>query len=141
LLLKRISSRMIPCRSLPKNWNSVLTALVLFLIASEPEPGSGTCTVLYPVAPDEAAAKRIAASAIAASPRGEQKRSDLSFPYANPESYEIFFEAGDSTAWEILVYDAEITMRDGNRIRAGSPSYAMRIDRCTGAVSDFGLAM
>ena len=109
----------------------------IVLAALMAHQASPACTLLYPVAADEAAARRIANAAIANRPKGALPR--IFDRQGNPRgkgdlSYTLYVERAETgDAWNVSVYP---TARNG--VRMVSPVYAMTIDRCSGTIIDFG---
>src|SRR4051812_12166047 len=110
-----------------------MLALLLPLVAAAPTPaappGPPPCHLIFPVAPDEAAARRIFASVLAVRPHRRGPRYVL----------KVKPDRDDPGKW--LVFQDLPPSRGKLRpgwiwIQAGGGGLGMRIDRCTGEISD-----
>jgi hypothetical protein len=104
----------------------IVHLLVAAAAAGAPQP----CGLIFPVAPDEAAARRIAKSTLAAGPVRHPNRRYALKVRPDPE---------DPGRW--IAYQSQPPPRPDPRpgwltVQAGGGGLGMRIDRCTGAVSD-----
>ena len=110
---------------------------VLAIFAATHQPLKCEGRLLYPVAEDEAAAKRIVMGAIASRPR---KALPSLFEHPGTptgedgQPYTLEFSlTEDGTGWNVAIY----TTPSSDGTRRISPVYAMSIDRCSGAVGAF----
>jgi hypothetical protein len=96
--------------------------------AAAPASPAPACSLTYPVAPDERAARRIAEAVIAARPFQPRQRYVL----------RVMLDRDDPGQWVAFQDLPEPTRRlpPGQvYVSAGGGGVAMRIDRCTGAIS------
>lgn len=106
----------------------MLYSMLLAAALGEPTLGAARCGLIFPVAWNEAAARRIAEAAIAARPHPARKRYVL----------RIQPDDDDPGQWIAFQSRPEPRRREGPgwfRVTAGGGGLSMRIDRCTGAVS------
>lgn len=102
----------------------MLTVLLLALAPAAGAPsGSPACHLIYPVAPDAAAARRIAEAVIAARPYPRRERFVL----------HVMPDRDDPRQWSASQSLAP-PARGQAHVRGGG-GIGMGIDRCTGAVS------
>jgi hypothetical protein len=115
-----------PARRMVEGALEMTPALLLLGLASIAEPPR--CTLIYPVAPTQMAARRIAEAVIAARPHQPRQRYVL----------RVIPDQDDPGSWSAFQSLPEPTRRlpPGQiRVTAGGGGVEMRIDRCTGAVS------
>lgn len=106
----------------------LLLSLLLAASMAEPAPRPARCSLIFPVAPDEAAARRVAEAVIAVRPHPSSKRYDL----------RVERDRDDLGQWLAFQSLPRPRRREGPGwvlVTAGGGGLAMRIDSCTGAVS------
>jgi hypothetical protein len=106
------------------------TLLLALAAAAQPAPAARACALIWPVAPDERAARRLAEAVIAADPHREGR------------NYGLRVRADEDNPGQWIAYQhlAEPRLRRPHRpgeviVSAGGGGLEMRIDRCTGAIS------
>ena len=105
-----------------------LTLLLALAAAAQPAPPARRCRLIYPVVPDERAARRIAEVVIAARPFQPRRRYQL----------RVTIDEDDPRQW--LAYQhrpaPRLRLRPGEvQVTSGGGGVEMRIDRCTGAIT------
>lgn len=97
--------------------------------AASPAAGPAPCRLLFPVAPDAAAARRIALVVTASRPHPPRRRYVLK---VRPDED----DAGKWIAFQDLPPPPRPFPKNAIYLQAGGGGLGMRIDRCTGEVSD-----
>ena len=104
--------------------------LLVLAAATQPAPPPRPCSLIYPVAPNERAARRIAEAVIAGNP----------FPLRRNFELRVRLDERDPGQWIAYQYLPDPPLRRPLRpgeviVGRGGGGVEMRIDRCTGAIS------
>jgi hypothetical protein len=110
-----------------------LSLLLAMAAAAQPTPPARACSLIWPVAPDLAAARRIAQAVIASRPFPRRRRYVL----------QVIADRDDPGRW--LAMQSLPEPRPSRHpwivsVTAGGGGVVMRIDRCTGAISQLHYA-
>jgi hypothetical protein len=105
-------------------------ALLIAIATAQPAPPPRSCALIYPIVPDERAARRIAEAVIAADPHPERGNYEL----------RVRMDEDNPGQWIAYQHLPEPRLRRPLRpgeviVTSGGGGVEMRIDRCTGAIT------